>query len=243
MDIAGSSGNEAMSDERQMRQTIVDACLSMSRLGINQGTAGNVSLRHGNGFLISPTGMAYDSMTSDHVVAMNWDATFAGDVLPSSEWRFHRDILMARPDLNAVVHTHSTHATAVAILQRDIPAIHYMIVSAGGSTIRCAPYELFGSQALADRVIQALDGRRACLMAHHGVIAAHDTIAHALALAVTVEELAEQYLLCLRVGEPPVLSEAQIAEAIEAFKTYGQQSPKVPAGLRQASKNGAAASR
>ncbi|MDX2204734.1 MAG: L-fuculose-phosphate aldolase [Hyphomicrobiaceae bacterium] len=223
-----------MSTERQLRQEIVDSCLSMSRLGINKGTAGNISVRHGNGFLISPTGIAYDRMTADHVVAMGWDATFQGDVLPSSEWRFHRDILQARPDLNAVVHTHSTHATALSILGRDIPAIHYVIAAAGGATIRCAPYEIFGSQALADRVVKALEGRRACLMAHHGVIAADSSIARALALAVTVEELAEQYLLCLRLGEPPVLSEAQIADVLEKFKTYGQQSADLPEGLRRA---------
>lgn len=225
-----------MSDERQLRTEIVESCLNMSRLGINKGTAGNVSVRFGNGFLISPTGIPYDKMTPDHVVAMNWDATFEGDILPSSEWRFHRDILKARPDLNAVVHTHSTHATAVSILERDIPAIHYVIAAAGGATIRCAPYEIFGSQALADRVITALEGRRACLMAHHGVITAHVSIPRALALAVTVEELAELYLLCLKTGaEPPILNDEQIAEVLERFKTYGQQSPKALEGLRQAS--------
>ena len=150
-----------MSDERRLREEIVRSCLDLSRLGLNKGTAGNISVRHGGGFLISPTGIAYHAMTPDHIVAMNWDATFEGDILPSSEWRFHRDILRARPDLEAVVHTHSTHATAVAILGRDIPAIHYVIAAAGGASIRCAPYEIFGSQALADRVVVALEGRRA----------------------------------------------------------------------------------
>ncbi len=223
-----------MSDELQLRREIVEAGLAMSRLGINKGTSGNISVRHGNGFLISPTGLAYDKMTPDHIVAVNWDATFEGDVLPSSEWRFHRDILKARPDLNAVIHTHSTHATAVSILHRDIPAIHYMVTAAGGSSVRCAPYETFGSQALADRVLTALEGRRACLMAHHGVIAAHTSVSLALALAVTIEELATEYLLCLSVTEPPVLSDAQVAEALEKFKTYGQQNPGVLAGMRQA---------
>jgi len=221
-----------MSIESLLRQEIVDSCLGMSRLGINKGTTGNISVRHGSGFLISPTGIAYDKMTPEHIVAMNWDATFAGNVLPSSEWRFHRDILQARPDLHAIVHTHSTHATAVSILGKDIPAIHYVIAAAGGASIRCAPYELFGSQALADRALHALEGRRACLLAHHGVIAAHSTIARALALAVTVEELAQQYLLCLPHGEPPVLNEQQISEALEKFKTYGQQSPQVLHGVR-----------
>lgn len=221
-------------EDLALRTELIEACRSMNSLGINKGTAGNISVRHGDGFLISPTGIPYDKLTPEHVVAMNWDATFAGDVLPSSEWRFHRDILRARPDLNAVVHTHSTHATAVSILGRNIPAVHYAIAAAGGPSIRCAPYELFGTQALADRVLEALEGRRACLMAHHGVIAAHGSIARALALAVTVETLAEQYLLCLPLGEPPCLTDEQIAEVLERFKTYGQQSSASLEALRHA---------
>lgn len=222
-------------EERALRIELLESCRAMNRLGINRGTAGNISVRHGDGFLISPTGIPYDKLEPEHVVAMNWDATYAGEVQPSSEWRFHRDILQARPDLNAVVHTHSTNATALSILGRDIPAIHYAIAAAGGGSIRCAPYELFGTQALADRVVTALEGRRACLMAHHGMIAAHANIARALALAVTVEELATQYLLCLPLGEPPVLSEDQIAEVLVRFKTYGQQASPALEGLRQAS--------
>ncbi len=228
-----------MPEERELRTELLAACLSMSQLGLSKGTSGNISVRCGDGFLITPTGIAYDKMTPEHVVMMNWDATYSGDVLPSSEWRFHRDVLFARPELNAVVHTHSTHATAVSMLHRDIPAIHYMIASAGGANIRCAPYQLFGSQELAAAVVTALQGRRACLMAHHGVVSAHVSIAQALALAVTVEELACQYLLCLQFGEPPRLSDAQMAEVLEKFKTYGQQSPgqqspPVLEGLRQA---------
>lgn len=222
-------------EELSLRSELIEACRSMNRLGINKGTSGNISVRHGDGFLISPTGIPYDKLLPEHVVAMNWDATYAGDVLPSSEWRFHRDILQARPDLNAVVHTHSTHATALSILGRDIPAIHYVIAAAGGADIRCAPYEIFGSQELADRVVTALEGRRACLLAHHGVITGHSSIARALALAVTVEELAHQYLICLPFGEPPILSESQIADVLVKFKTYGQQPVAALDGLRQAS--------
>jgi L-fuculose-phosphate aldolase len=212
-----------MNEEIALRAELIDSCRSMNRLGINKGTAGNISVRHGDGFLISPTGIPYDKLVPEQVVAMNWDGSFSGDVAPSSEWRFHRDILHARPDLNAIVHTHSTHATALAIMGKEIPAIHYGIAGAGGGTIRCAPYELFGTQALADRIIEALEGRRACLLAHHGMIAAHVSIARALALAVTVEELAQLYLLCLPLGEPPILSEEQIAEVLVKYKTYGQQ--------------------
>lgn len=222
-------------EELALRSELIEACRSMNRLGINKGTSGNISARFGDGFLISPTGIPYDKLTPEHVVAMNWDATYAGDVLPSSEWRFHRDILLARPDLNAVVHTHSTHATTLSILGRDIPAIHYVIAAAGGADIRCAPYEIFGSQELADRVVTALEGRRACLLAHHGVITGHVSIARALALAVTVEELAHQYLMCLPFGEPPVLSQSQIADVLVKFKTYGQQAVPALDGLRQAS--------
>lgn len=224
-----------MTEELKLRTELLEACLSMNQLGISKGTSGNISVRFGDGFLISPTGVAYDKVKPEHVVMMNWDATFAGDVLPSSEWRFHRDILRARPDVNAVVHTHSTHATAVSILEKDIPAIHYVIAGCAGSTIRCAPYQIFGSQELADAVVKALEGRRACLMAHHGVVAAHVSIARALALAVTVEELAHQYLLCLQFGEPPILSDTQISQVLEKFKTYGQQNTSVLEGLRQAS--------
>ena len=212
-----------VTEESRLRMELIEACRSMNRLGINKGTSGNISVRHSDGMLISPTGIPYEALVPEHVVAMAWDGSFAGAVLPSSEWRFHRDILRARPDLGAVVHTHSTHATAVAILGKPIPAIHYAIAAAGGPSIRCAPYAIFGSQELADAVVAALAGRRACLMAHHGVIAAHGSIGQALSLAVTVEELAQQYLLCLPMGEPPVLSDAQVSEALERFKTYGQQ--------------------
>jgi L-fuculose-phosphate aldolase len=224
-----------MDKETVLRIELIEACRSMNRLGINKGTSGNISARHGAGMLISPTGIPYDKLLPEHVVAMDWDGRFAGEVLPSSEWRFHRDILQTRPELGAVVHTHSTFATSVSILGKDIPAIHYSIASAGGPTIRCAPYEIFGSQALAEAVVKAMDGRRACLMAHHGVVAAHVSIARALALAVTVEELAHQYLLCLPLGEPPILSERQIAEVVEKFRTYGQQSSAGIEELRTAS--------
>jgi L-fuculose-phosphate aldolase len=207
-----------------LRNELIEACRSMNRLGISKGTAGNISVRSGNGMLISPTGIPYDALRPEHVVQMNWDGTFAGDVLPSSEWRFHRDIFQARADLNAIVHTHSAHATTVAILNRDIPAIHYAIAAAGGNVIPCAPYATFGTQELADAIVKTLGAKlRACLLAHHGVIAAHVSIESALALAVTVEELAQQYLLCLPMGEPPVLNADEIARVIEKYKTYGQQ--------------------
>jgi L-fuculose-phosphate aldolase len=162
-------------------------------------------------------------MEPDQIVKMSWSGNHEGKVLPSSEWRFHRDILVDRPDLNAIVHTHSPYATAVSVLERGIPAIHYRIAALGGPDIRCAPYALFGSQDLADLAVVAMRDRRACLLAHHGVIAGHSTLKSALLAAEIVEELARLYLLCLPMGSPPVLPPEAIAQVIERHKTYGQQ--------------------
>lgn len=210
-------------DESDLRRLLVETCQAMQRNGLVKGTSGNVSVRVEDGFLISPTGVAYEKMRPEQVVRMRWDGTFDGSTAPSSEWRFHRDILKARDDLNAIVHTHSMNAAAVSILGREIPPIHYRIAAAGGPNIRCAGYATFGTQALADMAVAAMEGRRACLLAHHGVIAAHSTLAGALNVAEIVEELATLYLLCLPMGEPPCLSSEEIAEVIERHKTYGQQ--------------------
>jgi L-fuculose-phosphate aldolase len=209
--------------EANLRRDLVQTCREMQAKGLSKGTSGNVSVRSGDGFLISPTGIPYEDLHPDQVVRMRWDGSFDEPILPSSEWRFHADILRTRSDLNAVVHTHSLNATAVAILGRDIPPIHYLIAAAGGENIRCAPYATFGTQALADLAVAALVGRKACLLAHHGAIAANTSLAGALKLAETVEELAELYLKCLAAGEPPVLREDQIAEVLVRFRTYGQQ--------------------
>lgn len=217
-----------------IRTSIVEALQSMSRLGINKGTSGNISVRGEAGFYVSPTGFGYAGMTPDDVVFMNWDGTYEGDILPSSEWRFHRDILVERTELNAVVHTHSTHATSVSILERDIPAIHYVVASAGGNNIRCAKYETFGTAELGKAILAAMKDRRACLLAHHGSIAAGVNLAKAMALAVTVEEMANLYLLCLPLGTPPTLSDEEMARVLDKFKTYGQQAPGVTEKLRRA---------
>jgi L-fuculose-phosphate aldolase len=208
--------------ERALREELVQTCRAMARLGLAKGTSGNVGVRHGEGLLISPTGMDYDRLTPEQVVQMRWDGSFVGDILPSSEWRFHRDILRQRGEFNAIVHTHSMHATALSIMGRGIPAIHYNIAATGGASVRCAPYATYGSEALSKLALAAIDGRKACLLAHHGVIAAEVSMARALALAVTVEELAQQYLLCLPMGEPPRLSDEEIARVITKYRSYGQ---------------------
>lgn len=213
------------SSELSARSSIVAALQSMASLGINKGTSGNVSVRGEAGFYVSPTGIAYAGMTPDQIVHMSWDGSHEGDILPSSEWRFHRDILQARPELNAVVHTHSTRATAVSILERDIPAIHYVVAAAGGNDIRCARYETFGTAELSRAVLVALQDRRGCLLAHHGSIACGVDLGQAMALAVTIEEMAALYLACLPLGEPPTLSDEEMARVLEKFKSYGQQTP------------------
>ncbi|SIT43404.1 L-fuculose-1-phosphate aldolase [Paraburkholderia ribeironis] len=211
--------------EAELRQQIVDAVLEMERLDINQGTSGNVSVRWRDGLLITPSGVPCAALTRDRIVWMPLDVREDDPLFeahgPSSEWRFHRDILRARPDVSAVVHTHSNAATALAIHGRGIPAHHYMVAAAGGNSIRCAPYATFGGQALSDHALEALRDRLACLLAHHGVIALGRDLARALWLANEVEVLAKQYLLACQLGEPPLLSDAQMDEVIEKFKGYG----------------------
>jgi len=215
-----------MSDERVLRSAIIATALAMNAQGINRGKSGNVSARFRNdrfdGFLITPTGIAYAETTPDDIVAMTTDGDARGARLPSSEWRFHRDIYRARPDVDAIVHTHAPFATTLACLHCGIPAFHYMVAVAGGKDIRCAPYATFGTQALSDHAVAALSGRRACLLANHGMIAVGASLSAALALAVEVETLAEMYWRARQQGEPHVLSDEEMNVVLDKFKTYGQ---------------------
>jgi len=206
-----------------LRQDVIDTALKMNELGINQGTSGNVSVRGENGFLITPSGMAYDDLTPDDIVNVDMDGTYIGPLKPSSEWRFHRDIMLVRQDVNAIIHTHSKYATTLACLRQDLPPFHYMIAVAGGKTVRCAPYATFGSQELSDNALTALTDRKACLLANHGMIVAAENLDKALAIAHELELLCEQYINALQVGEPHILSDAEMDEVIEKFKTYGKQ--------------------
>jgi L-fuculose-phosphate aldolase len=175
-----------------------------------------------DGFLVTPSGLPYADTKPADIVAIALDGTAHGTRTPSSEWRFHRDIYAQRHDANAIVHTHSPFATSLACLHRGIPAFHYMVAVAGGSDIRCAPYATFGTQELSDRAIAALDDRRACLLAHHGVIACGASLAAALRLAVEVENLARIYLAARALGEPPTLPAAEMTAVLEKFASYGQ---------------------
>ncbi len=205
-----------------LRNAVVAAAQRLEPLGINRGTSGNVSVRAGGGLLVTPSGVPYDALAPGQVVWMDLEGRYEGDWLPSSEWRFHCDILRERPDLNAVVHTHAVHATALACHGRGIPAFHYMVAAAGGRNIRCAPYATFGTAELSANAVRALEGRRACLLANHGLIACGYTLDAALALAVEVETLAAMYLKALEIGEPVELDDAEMQRILGKFATYGQ---------------------
>ncbi|MEO7762703.1 MAG: class II aldolase/adducin family protein [Casimicrobiaceae bacterium] len=225
------------SDIRELSAQVIATALDMNALGINQGKSGNVSARvmpaTASGtdalrdrFIITPTSVRYDRLQPDDLALMSLAAVdereFTGKLLPSSEWRFHRDIYRARPDVQAIVHTHGVHATTLACLGRGIPAFHYMVAIAGGHDIRCAPYATFGTQALSDRVVSALADRHACLLAHHGLIATGASLERALAIAVEVETLARIYGQALQIGEPEVLSDEEMQRVLHRFRTYGQ---------------------
>ena len=207
--------------DRDVRQAIIDACIEMNALGINQGTSGNISCRHGEGMLISPTSTPYDTLQPEDIVFMGWDGEVDGRLPPSSEWRFHLDIMKARPEVNAVVHAHPTYCTTIAIMGRKIPAIHYMVAVAGGSDIRCAPYATFGTAELSAHAVEALRDRKACLLAQHGMIAVGSSLSQAMWLAVEVETLARQYHGALQIGEPPILSDEEIENVIKRMASYG----------------------
>ncbi len=209
--------------EPDLRAQIVAAAREMHACGLNRGTSGNVSARCEDGFLITPSGLACAAMRPQDIVAMTLDGEARGMLIPSSEWRFHREIYAARPEVGAVVHAHSPFATTLACLGRDIPAFHYMVAVAGGNSIRCAAYVTFGTQLLAEHALAALQGRHACLLANHGMIAVGPSLGAALALAVEVEALAEQYWRALQIGAPNLLSDVEMEVVLAKFASYGQR--------------------
>ena len=215
-----------MSDEQALRAEVIATALAMNAAGINRGKSGNVSARLRqagfDGFLVTPSGLPYAETAPEDIVAMTIQGEARGDRIPSSEWRFHRDIYASRSDALAIVHTHAPFATSLACLHRGIPSFHYMVAVAGGVDIRCAPYATFGTQQLSDHALAALADRNACLLANHGMIALGASLARALALAVEVETLAEMYWRALQIGEPIQLSGTEMAIVLEKFATYGQ---------------------
>ena len=215
----------------ELRQQLIDTACRMAASGLNKGTAGNLSVRveedgHA-GFLITPTGMAYDELTPADIVFVCLDGTHAGihdnTRKPSSEWRFHRDLYVARPEADAVLHAHSPFATSLACLRREIPAFHYMIARFGGDTLRCSAYATFGTQELSDAALTAMQGRNACLLANHGMLLFGRDLEQALALGIELEALCEQYWRACQLGQPVLLSDEEMATVLDKFAGYGQQ--------------------
>lgn len=206
-----------------LRRTLVAAGREMSATGLSQGTSGNLSARTPEGFLITPSGVPYQELAPEMMVPMDVQGGWSGDWKPSSEWRMHADIYRERPEAEAIIHTHSPHATAFSTLRQDIPAFHYMVAMTGGSTLRCADYATFGTQELSGAMLVALEGRKACLLANHGVICFERSVEKALWLAGEVEMLARQYILARQAGTPIILDDEEMARVLELFKSYGKQ--------------------
>lgn len=209
----------------ELRNAVLQTARQMSARGLSGGTSGNVSARTGAGMLITPSAVPYVRMEPADLVPMDLDGqVLEGELKPSTEWRMHAVIYRARAEVGAVVHAHATFATTLSTLRRDIPSFHYMVAAAGGDSIRCAPYATFGTPELAGHVVTALEGRRACLLANHGLVAVGETPDDALDLAAEVEHLAELYWRVLEVGEPALLSAEEMAEALERFRDYRPRS-------------------
>ncbi|MCJ2142046.1 class II aldolase/adducin family protein [Methylobacterium sp. E-066] len=208
-------------DERIARESVVTAARDLDAQGLNRGTSGNVSVRFRDGILITPSGLPTARMGPDDIVPLAFDGTHPDGLKPSSEWRFHRDILAARPEIGAVVHAHPIHCTAFALCGREIPAVHYMIAAFGGPNVRCAPYAPYGTAELSELALAALKDRNVCLLANHGMIAAGESLEKALWLAVELETLCWQYAVALQVGAPNILSDHEINSTVERFRGYG----------------------
>lgn len=226
----GSGGRPARTatagrdEERRLRLELLATALAMSRRGLSPGRSGNISCRLGSGMLITPSGIAYETLTPDDLVRVDGDgAPVPGQRQPSSEWRFHLAVYRARPDVGAVVHTHSLHATALACAHMPIPAFHYMVAVAGGRDIPLVPYATFGTEALSDHVVAGLTNRNACLMANHGLAAVAASADAALNLAAEVETLAQMYIAVLALGRVHVLPDVEMDTVLAKFRGYGQR--------------------
>ncbi|MCL2635779.1 MAG: class II aldolase/adducin family protein [Betaproteobacteria bacterium] len=206
------------------RRALIATAKALQPLGLNRGAAGNVSMRRGSGFFyITPTGMPYATLEIDDIPLLTLDGSHKGRRKPSSEWRLHRDLYAARPEVGAVLHAHSPFAVSLACLRRDIPPFHYMIARFGGDSIRCADYALFGTAELSAAALAAMAERQGCLLANHGLLVAGRDLDEALALAVELEELCEQYWRACQLGRPILLGAAEMAAVLEKFAGYGQQ--------------------
>ena len=206
-----------------LRQQLIDTALAMNASGLNQGASGNLSARYGDGFLITPSGMDYAGLSTNDIVWMDFDGKTQGKRKPSSEWRFHAAIYKHRAEANAVLHAHPVSCSTLACLGKGIPAFHYMVAMAGGRDIRCAGYATFGTPQLSDKVIEALEDRKACLMAHHGLTCFEKDLPRTLALAIEVEHLATVYSRILAIGKADILTDGEMEKVLKKFSSYGLQ--------------------
>lgn len=213
-------------EDTRSRKAIIAQCIWMNSSGLNQGTSGNISVRSGDHMLITPSAIAYEAIKPEMIAALPIEGEYGayeGPLKPSTEWRFHLNIMKARPEVNAIVHTHSTYATTLAMCRKDIPACHYMVAAFGGNNVRCSDYALYGTKALSDTALEALEGRTACLLANHGMIVLGENLDQAMWRAVELETIAKQYVLSLNIGGPTILSDEQIEETLGSFSNYGLQ--------------------
>jgi L-fuculose-phosphate aldolase len=211
--------------EKELRVAIIAQCRAMNALGINQGKAGNISARLGEAMLITPSAIDYDDMRPEMLALMPLGGEYgawSGRYKPSTEWRFHLDIMRARPDIGAIVHCHATYATTLSMLHKPIAAAHYMIAIFGGPSVRCTPYAPYGTKELSDLAVAGLEGRNGLLLANHGMIATGATLAEAMWRARELETLAKMYYLALAAGRPIVLSDDEVMRIVERFKSYGR---------------------
>jgi L-fuculose-phosphate aldolase len=212
--------------ERDLRLAMIDKCCWMNASGLNQGTSGNISARFEDRMLITPSATPYEDITPEMIATMSIEGEYGvwtGPLQPSTEWRFHLDIMRTRPDVGAIVHTHAMFATILAIGRREIPACHYMIAAFGGNNVRCAEYATYGTKELSQNALVALEGRSACLLANHGMITTGPTLGKAMWAAVELETIAKQYYHALALGSMVILNDAQIEDTRKGIATYGPQ--------------------
>lgn len=216
-----------MKKEMLLRKSLFQSSLLLNRKGLNHGATGNLSCRNDNGFIITPSGVSLENLDSNSMVEIG----FNGEIInsksnykPSSEWLFHRDIYATKDDIHAIVHTHSVFSSTLSVIGESIPPFHYMIAVAGGDSIRCSDYALFGSQELSNNIIIAMEQRKACLISNHGMIAIGKDLNEAINIAIEVEHLAQVYVQAKMIGTPKLLNDNQMLEVIDKFKNYGEWS-------------------
>ena len=216
-----------MSQEKKLASILTETTLKLHEMGLNHGATGNCSCRDEETFLITPSGVEIEDLSAEKMVRMDFKGNVIDSKLnlnPSSEWRFHQDIFSHRKEISAVIHTHSIYASTVSLFNKELPPFHYMIAVAGGDSVRCAPYAMFGTQKLSDNIINALAGRKACLIANHGLVTIGESLEEALQISEEIEHLCHLYIEAKKIGNPNLLTKKEMTEVIERFQTYSRHS-------------------